>query len=101
MERAPLFIVCQNPACAQLRQVNKPSIQRRQRYCGRRCAAIMHNNVTTESARKGGLERGRRLRARIRQSVETMTPLEAFRYGYTLGLKSKTRQLLKLRKRAA
>lgn len=96
MTRLPLFIVCQNRACQRVKQVKRRGEQR-QRFCSHRCAATVRKSPTREGSRRGGLMRAHRIRERIRQKVDGMKPIDAFRYGYTLGLQSKTRQLRKRR----
>jgi len=97
-ERLPLFFICQNPACQKVVRVKTPKQQRDRRCCGPRCVAIVFPNLTKELRRKGGLTRARRDRLRIRARIKDLTPIQAFRKGYLLGLASKHRQL---RKRAA
>ena len=97
--RIPLFITCQNPRCGKLKQVRKPCEQHKTQYCSRSCASVM--NASKEHCRAGGLERARRARLKIRQRVDGLAPIEAFRLGYTLGLRSKTRQLQRMRRPAA
>lgn len=89
----PLFFVCRNPACRKVVRVKTPKQQRERQCCGPRCVAIMFSNLTPELRRKGGLTRGHNARVKIRARVDSMRPIDAFRYGYRLGLGSKTRQL--------
>lgn len=95
----PLFIECQNPACGRIKQVKTLYYQRKQKYCSHRCSStVLHRAVLpVEARRRGGQQRAHRAKVRIRERVETLPPLEAFRYGYMLGLKSKHRQMKRRR----
>lgn len=95
--RGPLFIECQNPKCGAIKRVKTRYYQRKQRFCSRRCSSAVATNFSKEAMSRGGKMRAHRARVRIRLKVETMAPLDAFRYGYTLGLQSKTRQRNKQR----
>ena len=97
----PRFIVCQNPRCGQVKQVCRPYEQKIRKYCTRRCSNVVHGNITRAAASRGGLERARRARLALVARIAGLTPLEAFRLGYTKGLMSKTRQLHKRRETAA
>lgn len=92
----PLFIVCQRPECGRLKQVRWACEQRTKRFCSPACA-----NKVTKNTRRGELwktgvpasvvARKRKLLAR----VAGLTPPEAFKVGYKLGLYSKLRQVRK------
>lgn len=97
----PLFITCQNPRCEKVRQVRKPYEQKRRKFCSHRCAALTHKGPTKADARRGGLMNGHRRREAVRLKVADMTPLEAFRYGYTLGLQSKWRKTAAVKQKAS
>lgn len=89
------YIVCANPKCAKVKRVRRPSEQRRHKYCSRHCANLMHGGPPKGAASKGGTVRAQRCRARLLRSLAGLTPLEAFRRGYTIGLQSKLRQIHK------
>jgi hypothetical protein len=92
-QTTPLFIVCKRTECRQLREVNRPYLQRRGGYCSRRCAAIVNQNISNAECGKGGLESGRRRQAAVVARVAGLSPIDAFRLGYVRGLQSKLRQI--------
>lgn len=87
----PLFIVCRH--CGIVKTVRKPCEQRQQRFCSRKCANTVHCNISHASRGLGGRVRAHRARLRVLERIKGLSPLDAFRQGYTLGLNSKTRQL--------
>jgi hypothetical protein len=93
----PLFVTCER--CGGLKQVPTRSRQARQRFCSFHCArkatAVM--NIPREAQSRGGKMRASRCRARLMAAVARLTPMEAFRLGYTRGMQSKNRQLAKRR----
>ncbi len=90
----PLFITCQRPGCGQIREVQRPSAQRKQKYCTKRCANLVNVNIMVNhrvGVERSVIMRKRRLLAR----VAGLDPLAAFNVGYRCGLESKCRQLRK------
>jgi hypothetical protein len=68
--------------------------QRKQKYCGRRCAALVHQNILRAERGKGGRENGRRRRIALMHKLRAFTQAEAFRLGYRRGFESAKRKLL-------
>jgi hypothetical protein len=97
--KMPYFIVCANPACGKVKQVRRPSEQKRHRFCSRKCAAIVICNITKVpgAPRLGGLARGRMLRLALMKQLDGLSPIAAFRLGYDHGLQSKHRQIRRRR----
>lgn len=89
----PLFITCQREGCENIREVRCPRYQREQKYCSRRCAALVSKNILHAEPGKGGREAGRRRQRALLERVKNLTPVEAFRVGYVRGLQSKRRQM--------
>lgn len=90
----PLFITCERPSCGRLKQVRWACEQRTKRFCSQACANKVTKNTTRGQLWKTGVPasvvaRKRKLLAR----VAGLTPLEAFKVGYKLGLYSKLRQV--------
>lgn len=99
--RPPRFITCQRAACEAVVSVANGYEQRRRKYCSHRCAALAYQPLTAAEGAKGGRERAHRARLAIRLKVETLPAIDAFRYGYKLGLESKRRQIKRRTKVAA
>lgn len=91
----PLYVTCEH--CGQLKEVANRQLQRVQRFCSRRCGttARVNTNLSREYQSRGGKVRASRARARLMLTISTLTPLEAFRLGYSRGLGSKHRQIRK------
>lgn len=94
MSRAPLFSCCARRSCGRVFGVRRPVEQRRRKYCSRRCAALVNQNITGAGS-KGGLQAARVRRRRVLDRLDGLTVLQAFRLGYVRGLESKTRQIRK------
>lgn len=84
----PRFITCAH--CGAVKQVRKPSEQT-QRFCSRKCSAMVTMNIRHAASSKGGLMRAHRVRMQILQRIDGLTPLQAFRQGYRLGLEKRRR----------
>lgn len=92
--KVPYFYECQRPSCGQLKQVRRPSEQKRHKYCSRKCAAMVLQNI--KRAYRKGVENSARARMRrVVDRVAGLSAIEAFRVGYDCGLRSKLRQLRK------
>lgn len=89
----PLHILCARPGCEGALRVRTPSEQRRHRFCSRRCAALVTQNIRRAQPGKGGRTSGRRRQQASLARVAGLTPLQAFRLGYVRGLQSKLRQI--------
>jgi hypothetical protein len=92
-ERA-LLIVCHRRACGRVREVSRLSQQKRQKFCSRTCANLATANIRGryhEGVKRSAQNRKRRLLAR----VAGLTPLEAFKVGYRVGLEGKLTQIRK------
>lgn len=89
-----LFITCERENCGQIKRVKDRAKQQTQRFCSRRCATLAcnGNEFCREAQSRGGKMRAHRARLAIMARVSTLTPIEAFRHGYKLGLESKWRQ---------
>lgn len=88
----PRYITCER--CGAVKQVRKPSEQR-QRFCSRKCSAIVTMNIRHAASSKGGLMRAHRVRMQILQRINGLSPLQAFRQGYRLGVEKRRRQYRK------
>lgn len=89
-----LFITCQREDCGRVVAVRDRRMQRLRKYCSLSCSAIQRNRNPAAflASSRGAKERVKRERARLMEEVRTMSPIEAFRIGYTRGLYSKRRQ---------
>lgn len=96
----PFFGVCARVECGALFEVRKRSILRVRKHCSHRCASLAaaarRGRAAFQAAgRKGGAVWGRRAQRRALARVKGLSPLEAFRRGYDIGLQSKLRQIRK------
>lgn len=89
----PLYAVCTRRVCGKVFEVRRPFLQKKRKYCSRRCAAFMSKNLNPEAAQRAldASRRARRLAMIVR--LHGMTPLEAFRLGYVRGLQAKLRKV--------
>lgn len=90
----PLYIECQRPGCGRLRSVRSPYLQRQRRYCSQRCNGLAHANVR-KGAALGAARAAAKRKREVVQRIVGLTPLEAFREGYKVGLRSKCSQIRK------
>lgn len=93
------FVLCQRPGCGAVRPVQRKRDLGLGKYCSRKCAALVNQNVTFDRAAnaRGGRARAAQLRAKLLADLAGKSPLEAFRLGYARGLSSKHRQLTRQR----
>lgn len=99
MTRLPRFIVCANPACQAVKEVRRPSDQRRRKYCSHRCASHMtagsRRAACSEACRRVALAYAHRRRLAALERLKGLTPLESYRRGYDCGFESAKRQFLR------
>jgi hypothetical protein len=88
----PLLAICQRRVCAKPFPVRCPADLAKRKYCSPRCNALVNQNIRG-AGRIGGRVSGQRRQQRLVARVAGLTPLEAFRTGYTVGLQSKLRQI--------
>jgi hypothetical protein len=91
---APLVAICQRRVCAKPFTARSPFELAKRKYCSRRCSSLMTQNIRA-AGRLGGRVSAQRRQQRLLARVAGLTPLEAFRTGYTVGLQSKLRQIRK------
>lgn len=95
-ESVTLWVVCRRKGCERLSTARSKREQRRRKYCSRRCAAIVNKNIGKTTAARRAEILAKSIHTRKQQvlnRIAGLTPLEAFRLGYKLALKSKAKQL--------
>ena len=99
----PLFITCARASCGQVKAVRNRSLQQVQRFCSRRCATSSRvgSAITQAAQSRGGKMRAHRARLALLERIKDLSPVEAFRVGYTTGLGSKWRQTARARQKAS
>lgn len=94
MSAVPLFIVCANPSCGQVKQVRNRYEQRTVKTCSRRCQGILFGHIqklTSEQRQVAAARSTVVRRARAMRALAGLSPLEIYRRAFSNGWKAGVR----------